>query len=310
MATHTITPSRETVHGFFSRDLRPVRSVDSGDSVVLQTLNAGWKIGPAGSWTDEQNRLPWYDPSTDRGHALDGPIAVRGAKRGMALEVEIVDVRPGAWGESFGGGWSSEFNDRFGVTGGDGDAVTWALDGSTGLATATDGVAIPMRPFLGVMGMPPDEPGEHPTAPPRACGGNLDCKELTAGAKLYLPIPVEGALFSAGDGHAVQGDGEISGVAIECPMDAVELKLTLMSEMRIATPRAWTPKAWITLGFGENLDDAMYQAVNAMLDLIVELHGLTRKRALNLASLVVDTRITQVVNGVKGVHAVLPHGGI
>jgi acetamidase/formamidase len=102
-------------------------------------------------------------------------------------------------------------------------------------------------------------------------------------------------------------DGEISGVAIECPMDSVELKLTLKPGMRINTPRAWTPGAWITFGFHEDLNQAMFQAVNAMLDLIIERHGFSRKRALNLASLIVDTRITQIVNGVKGVHAVLPH---
>jgi acetamidase/formamidase len=163
---------------------------------------------------------------------------------------------------------------------------------------------------MGVMGMPPDEPGTHPTGPPRACGGNLDCKELVAGAKLYLPISVDGALFSLGDGHGVQGDGEVSGMAIECPMEVVDVRLSVLDEPRLAMPRAWTPDAWITFGLHEDLREAVAIATGEMLDLMFERLGQPRSTALALASLIVDVRITQLVNGVVGAHAVLAHEAV
>jgi len=138
----------------------------------------------------------------------------------------------------------------------------------------------------------------------------MDCKELVAGSTLYLPIVVPEALFSTGDGHALQGDGEVSGVAIECPMERVELTFYLRDDIRLTTPRANTPIGWITLGFHEDLHEATFIALNAMLALMEEQYQLSRPRALALASLLVDLRVTQIVNSVMGVHAVLPHGAI
>jgi acetamidase/formamidase len=127
---------------------------------------------------------------------------------------------------------------------------------------------------------------------------------------LFLPIPVDGALFSAGDGHALQGDGEVSSTAIECPLERAELTLTVRDDLQLAGPVARTESAWLTLGLGKSLDGAMAEAVGAMLDLMAREHGLERREALALASLVVDLRVTQVVNGVVGVHAVLPDGAL
>jgi acetamidase/formamidase len=172
-----------------------------------------------------------------------------------------------------------------------------------------EGHKVALRPFMGVMGMPPDEPGDHGTGPPRQCGGNLDCKELVAGTRLFLPVAVAGGLFSVGDGHAVQGDGEVSGVAIECPMERVELSFHLHDTPR-STPQAKTGEGWLTFGLDQDLNEAMRMAVSGMLDLMVDQHGMGRKEALALASLVVDLRITQIVNGTRGVHAVLPDGAI
>ena len=154
------------------------------------------------------------------------------------------------------------------------------------------------------MGMPPDEPGRHSTAPPRRCGGNIDCKELVAGTTLYLPISVDGALFSAGDGHAAQGDGEVSGTAIECPVERAELTLEL-SDLELRTPIARTGASWIAFGFADDLDLAAEEAMATMLDLMEREFELDRDYALALSSVVVDLRVTQIVNGVKGVHAVL-----
>jgi acetamidase/formamidase len=172
------------------------------------------------------------------------------------------------------------------------------------------GHKVALRPFMGIMGMPPDEPGIHPTYPPRFCGGNIDCKELIAGCTLFLPIPVDGGLFSVGDGHAVQGDGEVGCPALECPMDVVDLTLTVHEDIKLSMPRAKTPTAWITMGFHKDLNEATMIALDGMLNLMKELFEYERKEALALASLVVDLRITQIVNGVRGVHAVLPHDAI
>ena len=158
--------------------------------------------------------------------------------------------------------------------------------------------------------MPPPEPGVHPTYPPRVWGGNLDCKELVAGSTLFLPIPVAGALFSAGDGHARQGDGEVSGLAIECPLERAEVTLEVRSDLELETPVADTPAGWVTFGLHENLDVAAAFATSAMLDLMERELGLTRKEALAFASVVVDLRVTQVVNGVRGVHALLARDAI
>ena len=167
-----------------------------------------------------------------------------------------------------------------------------------------------IRPFLGVMGMPTDEPGLLSTTPPRVTGGNIDCKELVEGSSIFLPVAVPGGLFSTGDGHAAQGDGEVSGIAIECPMERADLTFTLHPDLPLTTPRAHTPAGWLTLGFDPSVDRAMFLALDAMIDWMAEKYALTRPDALALASVAVDLRITQIVNEVCGVHALLPHDAI
>ena len=159
------------------------------------------------------------------------------------------------------------------------------------------------------MGMPPPEPGVHSTGPPRRWGGNMDCKELVAGTTLYLPIPVDGALFSAGDGHAVQGDGEVSGTAIEAPTSA-QLTLDVADEPVLEWPLARIDGGWITLGFAESLEEAGTRAMGGMLALMERELGVSGADAMALASLGVDLRVTQVVNGCVGVHAVLRDGAL
>ncbi len=141
-------------------------------------------------------------------------------------------------------------------------------------------------------------------------GGNIDCKELVAGTTLFLPIAVDGALLSAGDGHAAQGDGEISQLAIEAPVERARLTISVRDDLPLTTPIAWTPEAWLTFGFDEDLDEAAAIAIDALLELMGRELGLERREALAFASVVADLRVTQLVNGAKGVHAVLPHGAI
>lgn len=305
MVLHVIEPERRTLHGHFSRDLPPVLSIDSGDTVRFRTLDGGWGLerpvigGPA--------RRPFEprDPVLDAGHPLVGPVEIRGAKPGMTLEVGIDAVVPGAWGWTRAGGWPSRLNTRLDLADGEQHFLVWELDAPSATARDQLGRTVSLRPFMGVMGMPPDEPGIHSTIPPRACGGNIDCKELVAGSRLFLPIPVAGALLSVGDGHAAQGDGEVSGLAIECPMDRVDLTLRLHDDLAMEAPRAETPAGSITFGFHPSLDEASAIALEGMLSLMSERYRLSRKEALALASVVVDLRITQMVNGCSGVHAII-----
>jgi acetamidase/formamidase len=230
-------------------------------------------------------RIVSRNPEIDTGHAVAGPIAVRGALAGQTLVVRIDEVVPGGWGETYA----------------DEHRVEWALADGVGRALGRE---VDLAPFLGVMGMPPPESGVHSTVPPRRWGGNIDCKELVAGTTLYLPIPVDGALFSAGDGHAAQGDGEVSGYAIETPTEA-QLTLDVRDDLPLEWPIARLAGAWLTFGFDEHLGRAARIAVDGMLALMAREVGVTGGDARILASVGVDLHVTQVVNGVLGVHAEL-----
>ncbi len=298
VAIHELPLERRTLHGHFSPDLEPVLSVDPGDSIVFSALDSGWNVEPG-------RKFEPRDPELDAGHALVGPIEVRGARAGGTLAVAIDEVRVGAFGLTVAGGWSSLLNDRLEVADGERHVLRWELDAAAGSGRDQLGRTVALRPFLGVIGMPPPDPGVHATAPPRRFGGNIDCAELVAGTILYLPIPVDGALLSAGDGHARQGDGEVSQLAIECPVERARLTLSLAEGLELENPIARTADAWLTFGFDEDLDEAAAQALDGMLVLMSRERGLERRDALALASVVVDLRITQLVNGVKGVHAIL-----
>ena len=165
---HELPLGSTRLHGAFSRDLSPVLTVDPGDSVRFSLPNSAWRLGP-----DEEIERP--DPAVDTGHALLGPIEVRGARAGQTLAVRVDEVIPGGWGETF-----DEAGNR----------VHWELRDGFG---HTGGRTVRLAPFLGVLGMPPAERGIHSTRPPRPTGGNIDCKELVAGTTLFLPIAVDGA---------------------------------------------------------------------------------------------------------------------
>ncbi|MBA3330294.1 MAG: acetamidase/formamidase family protein [Actinobacteria bacterium] len=279
MTLHELPLDTRTLHGHFSRELEPALAIEPGDSVRFSVPNASWQL-------ESGEQLASRDPDLDTGHALAGPVAVRGARAGQTLVVHVDDVRPGSWGVT--------------VTGSE-HTVRWELEGGFGHGA---GRTVPLAPFLGVLGMPPPESGVHATTPPRRWGGNIDCKELVAGTTLFLPISVDQALFSAGDGHAAQGDGEVAGTAIECPTEA-QLTLDVRADLALEWPMARTAQAWLTFGFDEHLGRAARIAVDGMLDLMEREHELARDDALALASVVVDLRVTQVVNGVLGVHALL-----
>ncbi len=310
---HHLMPERRTLHGHFSRDLAPVLEIDSGDTVRFTTLGVRWALEPMeGDSDDGRARFEPRDPELDDGHALGGPIYVRGAKAGMTLQIDIGDLRTGGWGDTYAGGSEFLTDVRLGLMDVE-STLRWTIDADAGTATTQVGGrsrTVQIAPFFGVMGMPPGRPGIYPTAPPRRTGGNLDCRELVAGTTLYLPIEVDGALFSAGDGHAAQGDGEVSITAIECPIERGDLTLTVRDDMPLTMPRARTATAWLTFGLDEDLGMATYQALGEMVDLMAAEFEVSRVDALALASVVVNLHVTQIANGVVGVHAALPHGAI
>jgi acetamidase/formamidase len=278
--------------------------------VRFATLDSGWFLEPdTGGDVTTRRRAPGH--TADAGHALTGPVEVRGARAGQVLQVRIVDVVPASWGTSYAGLTSTAWNARLGLT--EPAVHSWRIDVGSGTARNQLGHSVAVRPFLGVIGMPPAEPGRHSTIPPRWHGGNLDCRELVAGSTLYLPIPVDGALLSVGDAHAAQGDGEVSGSAIECGAERAEVTLDVRDDLfgrPLATPIAHTPAGWVCLGIGDDLDEAAAEAMDAMLDLLGSLHGVPRPDAMALAGVAVHLRVTQVANQVFGVHAVLPPGAV
>ncbi len=308
MPIHYVRPGRGTVHGPFDASRPPILTINPGDTVIYETLDSGWgrlaaEIGEA---------TPDFDvsPGDETGHALCGPIAVRGAGPGDVLQIDIGRIRPGPWGSTWAGPRPNMKHYDFHIS--EETLLVWTIDPDSMIAITRDDprVSIPLRPFMGVMGNALAAPGQHSTTPPRSVGGNIDCRELVSGSTLWLPIEVEGALFSVGDGHAVQADGEVGQTAIECPMEQVELTFTLRPDLELSMPEATTPVGYITFGFDDSLHEAANIALNRMLDFMENRYHLTRPRALALASLAVHTRVTQIVNTVSGVHAILPHNAL
>ena len=306
MAVHHLTPTPDTVVDAFSPEQRPALTVQPGDTVTVESLDASGYLTP--------HRHPGDRPATmfasNRGHCLTGPIAVAGAEPGMTLAVQLDSLRPGDWGWTIAGGNETALNRRLGLLDREPTWLLWNLDRDAGVGIDQSGHRVALFPFLGVIGVPPAEPGEHSTIPPRTVGGgNIDCRELVAGSTLFLPVTVPGALLSLGDGHAAQGDGEVSGTAIECPMTTT-VTLGLLEEAPLGTIHAEIPTGRVTFGFDPDLNEAMFAALSAMITWMQSIYRVDAGTAAALASTTVDLRITQVVNSVWGVHAVLPHGAI
>ncbi|MEH6954373.1 acetamidase/formamidase family protein [Neobacillus drentensis] len=304
---HRVDAKDENLHASFSKNYQPILMIESGDSVQFKTPDIDWGYIPKDG---QPTRFESREKEDFWGHPMIGPIAIRGAKPGMTLEVRINDIVPGWYGVNWAGGHTNWLNQHLKLVEQEERKLEWLIDQTNNRAITQVGnrsISVPLNPFMGVMAVAPAEPGVHSTMPPRYCGGNIDCKELTKGSILYLPIAVEGGLFSVGDGHAAQGDGESSGTAIECPMELVDLTFIVREDMHLKMPRAKTPSGLITFGFHEDLNEATIMALQDMLELIQELYQVDKLEATALASVAVDLRITQIVNGIKGVHAVLPH---
>jgi acetamidase/formamidase len=290
---------RETVHREWNNALAPRLTIDPGDTVVFDTRDAA-----DGYYSSKSTHSDVLARGPFRGHPLTGPAAVRGARPGDLLTVEILDVKPAA---AFG--WTAirpgrglmpeaEFPKPF--------LNIWDLTEGTHARMGREArVRVPIAPFPGVMGVALDEPGGHSTMPPRKNGGNMDIKQLVAGTTLLLPVWVDGALFSVGDAHAAQGDGEVCVTAIEM-MAQVTLRFGLEAGRGFREPRFRTrgpaPSAlergpcYVTTANGPDLFANAQQAIRYMIEHLVEERGLSREEAYILCSVAVDLKISEIVD--------------
>ena len=292
MPTHHLAPPH--THDRWNQALKPALEVASGDVVVMDCLDSsGAQVTPTSTLADYLviDRL--------KIHTITGPVFVKDARPGDVLEIEIRRIEHRGWG------WTSLVNglgslpDRFTNP----HLFLWQLDGD--FSTSLAPVKLPLAPFLGIVGVCPPEPGEHRTRPPGSFGGNLDVRDLVPGTKLYLPIFNEGALFSAGDGHAAQGNGEVCINGIECPMQA-EFRLTVRKDLKLDEPFAELPPArpallpdrgsWAFIASAPQTMDAVRNVVNHAIDFLVAKFGLTPELAYTLCSVALDLRLSQVVN--------------
>lgn len=314
---------RDAIHTYWSNELAPRLTVEPGETVVVETVDCNHgqvareidsiarnAIAPdlhdlivASAYPEPP--IVGRDPRITGGHPLTGPIAVDGAEPGDTLVVEVLDIVPAAWG------WNacSSNPEGLGLLNDDIGALESRLyhiydlrDGAT--TEFAPGITIPISPFPGVIGVAPAEPGQHSTIPPRRNGGNMDLRHITAGSTLYLPVLVPGALLSMGDCHAAQGDGEVTGTGIE--MDAtLTLRLGLIKGRQFRQPSLTTAAhkplsipgpAYVATGHDPDLREAAREALRGILDYLVAHHRLSRPEAYLLASVVVDLKISQIVD--------------
>ena len=291
MAEHVL--SAEPTHSRWNRALQPRLVIAPGDTVRLECVDAsGAQVRPGMSVAEYL--------TIDRGriHALTGPISVQGAESGDVLQIDVVEVVHKGWG------WSSVIaglgflKDRFAEP----FLFHWELDGDLSRSLAP--AVVPLRPFCGVMGVAPAEDGEFRTRPPGIFGGNMDVRELCSGSTLYLPVFNNGALFSAGDAHAAQGDGEVCINGIECPVDAT-LSFHLHKRHPLAGPliesaaarrQDATGEAWIVVESATDAIVAARAATSRMIDLLAARWGFSEIHAYLLCSVAMHLRLSQVVN--------------
>lgn len=312
-ATYELKATPQTVAwGHYDATDKPVLTIRSGDTVVIHTLltNSPAGLEKAGVAPDaiEPALRAVYDgvPASARGpggHILTGPIAIQGAEPGDMLEVRIRKVGlaiPYAYNAfRYGAGF---LTDDFPYA----RMKIVPLDAKRMVGLFAPGVEVPLAPFFGSMGVaPPPSFGRYDSAPPTINGGNMDDKALVAGTTLFLPVHAPGGLFQAGDGHAAQGNGEVDITALETSLTGT-FEFVLHKKVAIAYPRAETPKAYIAMGFDDDLSHATRKALRNMIDFLVAEKGMTRDDAYMLISVAGEVEITELVDRNKGVHVVLP----
>ena len=309
--SHELKLEPGNIHwGYYDPKVPPVLHIASGDTVVVETMVARGleRVRLAGVREDEipQSLKVVEQNVTTRGpgaHPMTGPIFVEGAEPGDSLEVHVQRIELlHPWGVTAflpGGGTLPEDFPYNGLK-------LVRIDERTGTAQYAPGITLRLAPFFGSIGVaPPVLQGRISSTPPGPHGGNLDNKDLVAGSVLYLPVNVAGGLLSIGDGHALQGDGEVSGTALETSLRGT-FQVVLRKGLRLNWPRAETPTHYITMGLSEDLDQASKLAVREMIEFLVTEKKMNRDEAYLLCSLAADLHVTQTVDVTKGVHAMLP----
>lgn len=300
---HVLNPSPETVHwGYFDAKIPARLEVDSGDTVVVDTVSGWGDVMDVALFRPDHLEIVTRMKPVLGPHILTGPIAVRGAMPGDVLEVRIQAIELTVdWGwniiRPLRGTLPEDFPNF--------ERRTLPLDRKAMTTKLPWGPTVPLQPFFGILATAPrPEYGMISSVEPREFGGNVDCKEYVAGTSLFLPVFVPGANFSAGDGHAVQGDGEVCLTALETCLKGT-FELVLRKDMRLAMPRAITPTHYITLGLDPDLDNAAKQALRDMIAWLVQMEGWTPSEAYVFCSLACDLHVTQTVDGNKGIHAMV-----
>ncbi len=305
MATYELNSSPATCHwGYFDSLLKPQVRIKSGDTVTIHCVSGPREVlpePPMNVLPEHREILATLRPHIGR-HILTGPIHVEEAERGDVLAVEVLDIKFRTnWG------WNVQ-RPLMGTLPEDFPSYRLthiAIDSNRGICTMPWGLEIQLRPFFGIMGVaPPVEWGQCSSVEPRAFGGNIDNKHFGIGTTVYFPVFADGGLFSAGDGHGVQGDGEVNLTALETSLSGT-FRFTVRKDLKLSLPRAETATHWITHGFDEDLDDAAKQALRDMIRLITTETGLEGEDAYMLCSLQADLHVTQTVDGNKGIHCML-----
>ena len=310
MTIHRLRASPETVRiGVFNATFPPVMTIEPGDRVEVQCVSGRESVMPPPdspfTIPPELSAIIAANPGVQAGHIVTGPIAIAGAMPGDMLEIRIEEIVPGAdWGYNVIRPLAGTLPEDFHET----TLMHIPVDTGRRVCTLPWGTELNLAPFFGVMGVaPPPEFGTIASKEPRIHGGNLDNKEMTAGSTLFLPVWVPGANFSVGDGHGVQGDGEVCVTALEMCLTGT-FTFVLHKGMALKMPRAETPTHYISMGLNEDLDQAMKQALREMIAFICSRSNLSREQAYSFCSLAVDFHVTQTVNGEKGVHGLLKKG--
>lgn len=301
--THYLNPTPQTVHwGHFNASIPAVLQVESGDELVIDTFSGGMsEVADPSLFRPEHRLIVDTVPQIMGPHILTGPVHVKGAEPGDTLEVRILNIELTTdWGwniiRPLKGALPEDFPNL--------SRRVIPIDRQTNVARLPWGVDVPLRPFFGIIGVaPPPAYGLVSSVEPREYGGNIDNKEFVPGTSLFLPVFVPGANLSVGDGHAVQGDGEVCLTALEtCLKGRFQV---IVHKQSLNFPRAITPTHYISMGIDVDLDDAAKQALRNMIKWLTEIKPWTAEEAYVFCSLACDLHVTQLVDGNKGIHAMV-----
>jgi len=297
--THVLPATMETTQwGWFNNAQPPVLHVNSGDTIIFETMMHSHNQVVPGTTIEQIKKLRTDFPG--RGpHTLTGPVYIEGAEPGMVLKIKINKIVPRAYATNFNvPGMFGEFPDRFP----EGQVKYFYLDLERKVAEFAPGIEIPLRPFPGTTGVARAEPGQYSSVPPGRYAGNIDVRDFVEGTALYVPIFVKGALLWTGDSHAAQGNGEINLTALETAYKEMNVTVDVLKDMKLEWPRIETPDAWIALGIDKDLNVALDLVKSETAKYLMESRKISKEEADKQVIVNWDCRVSQVVDVNKGLH--------